>query len=378
MILRQRIIWGLATPLVEKAAWRNFCQVIGSDASQVIHNDSSQVTASDSNQVIQNDAQKFSVLSFYHLKPLVKPSEIRQDVEDFLRDHSAKGRVYIHNQGVNASMCVPQEHKNVVEKYFCKLLDVKPSSLRVSALPSSAQVSPKLRVSNRKLLEGASEWLLGDERGKHVGPDEWNRALREEVSQGKAILMDVRNQYEWEVGRFKGAESPGVDHFKQFPDLAEKLEKKVDKEETPLLMYCTGGIRCEVFSSLLISRGWKDVRQLEGGVLAYGESSDTSEWEGNLFVFDDRLVVPIDGVVGGELDQPIAKCVFCGTVAEMCFNCNSMRLVLNHLVEVTNTKNKFRCNAVFVACPSCAHTHKGCCSEECSKHTKQHFIPRNR
>ena len=93
-------------------------------------------------------------------------------------------------------------------------------------------------------------------------------------------------------------------------------------------MYCTGGIRCEVFSSLLLSRGWKDVRQLEGGVLAYGESSDTSEWEGNLFVFDDRLVVPIDGVAGGKLDRPIAKCVFCGTVAEMCFNCNSMRLVI--------------------------------------------------
>merc|ERR1712210_300067 len=70
---------------------------------------------------------------------------------------------------------------------------------------------------------------------------------------------------------------------------------------------------------------------------------------------------PIDGAVGGELDQPIAKCVFCGTVAEMCFNCNSMR-----------------CNSVFVACPSCAHTHKGCCSEECSKHTTRHFIPRNR
>jgi len=345
MILRQRFFWGLATPLVEKAAWRNFCQVIGSDSSQVI----------------ANESEKFSVLSFYHLKPLDKPSEIRQEVEDFLKDHLAKGRVYIHKQGVNASMCVPQEHKDVVEKYFCNLLDIEPSSLRVSALPSSAQVSPRLKVSNRKLLEGATKWLFGEERGKHVGPDEWNRALREEVGQGKAILMDVRNQYEWEVGRFKGAENPGVDHFKHFPDIAEKLEKRVDKEETPVLMYCTGGIRCEVFSSLLLSRGWKDVRQLEGGVLAYGEGSDTSEWEGNLFVFDDRLVVPIDGVVGGDLDQPIAKCVFCGTVAEMCFNCNSMR-----------------CNSVFVACPSCAHTHKGCCSEECSKHTKQHFIPRNR
>ena len=359
MILRQRILWGLTTPLVEKAAWRNFCQVIGSG---------------DSSQVIASDSQKFSVLSFYHLKHLAKPSEIRQDVEDFLKDHSAKGRVYIHRQGVNASMCVPQEHKDAVEKYFCNLLNVEPSSLRVSALPSSAQVSPRLRVSNRKLLEGATEWLFGEERGKHVGPEEWNRALREEVSQGKAILMDVRNQYEWEVGRFKGAENPGVDYFKYFPDIAEKLERKVDKEETPMLMYCTGGIRCEVFSSLLLSRGWKDVRQLEGGVLAYGEGSDTSEWEGNLFVFDDRLVVPIDGAVGGELDQPIAKCVFCGTVAEMCFNCNSMRSVFN----LNRIYSLFRCNSVFVACPSCAHTHKGCCSEECSKHTTRHFIPRNR
>jgi len=345
MILRQRKFFGLATSLVEKAVWRNFCQVIGSDLGQVT----------------SGDSQKFSVLSFYHLKPLARPSDIRQDVEAFLKDHSAKGRVYIHRQGVNASMCVPKEHKKVIEKYFCDLLDVDSSTLKISELPSSSQVSPRLRVSNRKLLEGATEWLFGEERGKHVGAEEWNRALREEVSTGKALLMDVRNQYEWEVGRFKGAENPGVNHFKNFPKIAEDLENIVDKKNTPVLMYCTGGIRCEVFSSLLLSRGWKDVRQLEGGVLAYGEGSDTSEWEGNLFVFDDRLVVPIDGVVGGDLDQPIAKCVFCGTVAEMCFNCNSMR-----------------CNAVFVACPSCAHKHKGCCSEECSKHTKHHFIPRNR
>ena len=88
--------------------------------------------------------------------------------------------------------------------------------------------------------------------------------MREEVSTGKALLMDVRNQYEWEVGRFKGAENPGVNHFKNFPEIAEDLENRVDKKNTPVLMYCTGGIRCEVFSSLLLSRGWKDVRQLEG------------------------------------------------------------------------------------------------------------------
>ena len=116
MILRQRKFLGLATPLVEKAVWRNFCQVIGSDLGQVT----------------SGDSQKFSVLSFYHLKPLANPSDIRHDVEAFLKDHSAKGRVYIHRQGVNASMCVPKEHKKVVEKYFCDLLDVDSSTLKIS------------------------------------------------------------------------------------------------------------------------------------------------------------------------------------------------------------------------------------------------------
>jgi len=191
-----------------------------------------------------------------------------------------------------------------------------------------------------------------------VDGEEWNRILRH---QPNVVLLDVRNGYEWDVGRFKGAKRPQVTKFKHFSHIADELESFHDKSNTSVLMYCTGGIRCEVFSSLMKSKGWQDVKQLEGGVLGYSTTEDTDQWEGNLFVFDDRLVVPIDGKVGGSKDIPVARCIYCGVLAEMCFNCNNKK-----------------CNKVFVSCLPCAKTHLACCSPECRDSADDHFIARNR
>merc|ERR1719228_2610346 len=144
--------------------------------------------------------------------------------------------------------------------------------------------------------------------------------------------------------------------------MVEEVMDTVKNDERKVLMYCTGGIRCEVFSSLLVKQGLQEVYQLKDGVLGYGEGSleETKHWEGNLFVFDDRLVVPIDGVVGGEKDNPVSVCKHCGTLAEMVYNCNHLR-----------------CNEVHVSCMECAADMQGCCSEVCREDTKHHFVARN-
>jgi len=219
--------------------------------------------------------------------------KVREEVEEFLRRHEARGRVYVHGQGVNASLCVPAHYEALVRSYFTSLLSSPGEELLLSATPSHHPLAARLRVSNRKLVEGLGSGFHLAPRGRHVTGEQWNTALREEYP----VILDVRNSYEWEVGRFRGASRPAATHFRSLPALvAEELGGRC-RESTPVLMYCTGGIRCEVFSSILVSEGWRDVRQLEGGVLRYGEGEDTAEWEGNLFVFDDRMVVPIDGVL---------------------------------------------------------------------------------
>ena len=175
-------------------------------------------------------------------------------------------------------------------------------------------------------------------------------------------MLDIRNDYEWDVGRFKQAERPEVSKFRDFPRLAAEVAERVKGQDRKVMMYCTGGIRCEVFSSLLRQRGVDQVYQLQDGVLGYGEGSaeETRHWEGNLFVFDDRMVVPIDGVVGGEKDSPVSRCRHCGEVTEMVYNCHGLS-----------------CNAVFVSCLQCAADMQGYCSKSCMEGAKEPFKPRN-
>ena len=170
------------------------------------------------------------------------------------------------------------------------------------------------------------------------------------------------------MGRFKQAERPKFRKFNQFPDLVKEVVEKVKNSEEgtekKVMMYCTGGIRCEVFSNLLIKEGIKNVYQLKDGVLSYGSGSveDSRHWEGNLFVFDDRMVVPIDGVVGGDKDDPVSVCKFCSEVTPMVYNCTS-----------------FHCRNIFVCCTACAEVMQGFCSNDCRSVTpaEHRFAARN-
>ena len=107
------------------------------------------------------------------------------------------------------------------------------------------------------------------------------------------LLLDVRNDYESAIGHFEGAERPPIKTFREFPDYAEALAKQKNPQKTKVMMYCTGGIRCEVYSALLKEKGFEEVYQLHGGVINYGHKMGNKHWKGKLFVFDDRLSVPI-------------------------------------------------------------------------------------
>ena len=176
-------------------------------------------------------------------------------------------------------------------------------------------------------------------KGQHLMADEWNELMDDPNS----ILIDMRNHYESEIGHFKGAIAPDVDTFASSLDIIDNMmEKHKDKN---IMMYCTGGIRCEKASAWYKHQGYKNVYQLEGGIIKYARDIKKKELEnkyiGKNFVFDERL--------GEAISQDvIAQCHQCGEPCDTHVNCKNVA-----------------CNLLFIQCEKCANEHEGTCSTDC-------------
>lgn len=209
--------------------------------------------------------------------------------------------------------------------------------------PHHENVFPRQTVKYRKQLVAIDEEVDLSQGGDKISPASW-RALLEEKK--RPLLLDVRNSYEWEVGRFEGAECPPCETFREFKEYTEKLKDQVDPSSTPVMMYCTGGIRCELYSAILKKGGFQHVYQLDGGVIGYGLKEGSAHWMGKLFVFDDRLTVPISE----EPTPTIGTCRDCGTPSDSYYNCANME-----------------CNLLYISCRPCLDARKGCCSTACTE-----------
>jgi UPF0176 protein len=173
--------------------------------------------------------------------------------------------------------------------------------------------------------------------GTHLEPQEFAEMMHED----DVVVLDVRSNYESGLGRFKGAIVADIDNFRDFPEYIKNLEQYKDKK---VMTYCTGGIKCEKASALLLEAGFKNVYQLHGGIIKYGKEMQGKDFEGNCYVFDNRVSIPVNSV------NPtiISKCRICGTAS-------------THMVNCANAE----CNEHFVLCESCGDKMKGCCSEAC-------------
>ena len=173
----------------------------------------------------------------------------------------------------------------------------------------------------------------------HLSPEEWKRAIEEE----DVVLFDVRNDYESAVGRFKNAITPPIQNFR---DLPEALRKYGHLKEKKVLMYCTGGIRCEKASALFQREGFREVYQLDGGIVTYGERVGDEHWEGDCFVFDERMAVPVGKA---ECGPSIAVCLHTGKSGAELTNCVDS---FCHRLFPVNLK-AVEANPEFGYCPDC-------------------------
>jgi UPF0176 protein len=224
-----------------------------------------------------------TIIAFYKFVPLGDFEKLKKPLLEFLNTHSIRGTILLAPEGINGTVSGSSE---AIEKLIARLHgDARLSDLEFKFSQFDRQPFQKTKVKLKKEIISFGKALTPDQPvGIYVTPQEWNRLLDDE----NVVVVDTRNNYEVEVGTFPGAINPNTDSFRQLIDFVEnELDSNKDAK---IAMYCTGGIRCEKFSSYLLEKGYKDVYHLKGGILKYLETvpADENRWQGTCYVFDDR------------------------------------------------------------------------------------------
>jgi UPF0176 protein len=237
-----------------------------------------------------------NVVSFYRFTDVADPAKIRARLLTLCEKSGLLGTILVAAEGVNGTLAGDGA---AIQSVFDWLQDQLSPDSPIDGRWTESTDAPfrRMRVKVKKEIVtlGRPDIRPDKVTGKHVGVDEWN-AL---ISDPDTLVIDTRNQYEFEVGTFKNATDPETDSFRGFPDYAKKLAETDPNRR--LAMFCTGGIRCEKATALMIELGFSDVYQLQGGILNYLENvaDDKNLWEGECFVFDTRVAVDRDRAEGG-------------------------------------------------------------------------------
>ncbi|HET8854348.1 MAG TPA: rhodanese-related sulfurtransferase [Salinimicrobium sp.] len=283
-------------------------------------------------------------LSFYQYAQIGNPQLFRNHL--FLAWHQMDvlGRIYVAHEGINAQLSVPARNFEAFKNFIDNIYFLQNVRLNIAIehdLKSFLKL--KVKVRDKIVADGLNDATFDvTKRGVHVNAEKFNRLLEDP----NTLLVDMRNHYESEIGHFEGAITPDVDTFRDSLDLIEE-QLKDHKEDKNLVMYCTGGIRCEKASAYYKHKGFKNVFQLEGGIIEYARQVQNlklpNKFRGKNFVFDHRRGERIS-------DDIISNCHQCGKRCDEHVNCANEA-----------------CHLLFIQCADCAAKMNNCCSEECSE-----------
>ena len=290
---------------------------------------------------IKSSSEKRTTISFYKYAKIGNPQLFRDHIFYHWSDKGVLGRIYVAHEGINAQISILTDELTSFKDALNDILFLENVRLNY-AVDDDGKSFFKLsiKVKQKIVADGLNDDLFDVSKpGEYLDVENFNNLTDSEDT----ILIDMRNHYESEVGHFKGAWCPDVDTFRdQLPLVVNELEDQKDKT---VVMYCTGGIRCEKASAYLKHKGFKDVYHLEGGIIKYArdakEKGLKNKFIGKNFVFDERLNERIT-------DDVIACCHQCGESFD----------------DHTNCKNK-ACNLLFIQCVKCAEKFEGTCSDAC-------------
>ncbi len=237
-----------------------------------------------------------NVVSFYRFTDIDDPLPLCDDLQELCEKHGLLGTVLVAKEGVNGTLAGREKELQSILRWLEKELAlIEPINGRWTEADEAPFRRMRIKVKNEIVTLGRPDITPQTKTGKHIEPDEWNKLIVDPDT----LIIDTRNHYEIEVGSFPNAIDPGTDSFRQFPEFAENLAG-ADKDR-PLAMFCTGGIRCEKATALMLDLGFSEVNQLKGGILNYLErvSDKDNRWHGECFVFDTRVAVDRDLAEGG-------------------------------------------------------------------------------
>ncbi|GLC36573.1 hypothetical protein PLESTM_000461600 [Pleodorina starrii] len=312
------------------------------------------------------DPSAYCVLNFYHLTPIADPQATVEEHRRFIErlGLDIRGRIYISSQGMNSQYGGTVEHATTYAEWVKQQPGFQ--GLFYTVWPADGHAFPKLRLKYKpnliSLAGGMEAMPITDPaaRATPLEPAKW----KEMIAQAKdkdIVVLDVRNDYEWDAGHFEGAERPAEEVFAETP-VGE------GEQEVPgyLKMYCTGGIRCDVYSTFLRKKGYNNLYTLEGGVQNYFRQEGGAHWKGSLFVFDARMAIPASSEGGADAPTSAHRASAVGAeagalrAAVPCSLCGSPDSQLPHV----NCAN-IDCNELFIACAACKQRFDGCCCEAC-------------
>ena len=288
-------------------------------------------------------ASPYQVLLYYFYNSFPDPEGYREEHLALCKKLGLLGRILIGKEGINGTLSGTPENCNAYREYMDNHPLTKGMEWKVDDV--DAHQFPRLSIKVREEIVplGLKEEDFSPQEctGTHVSPQEWQKMMEQEDT----VLLDARNQYEWELGHFKGALLPEVDSFRELTDWVR--DNKEQLEGKKVMTYCTGGIRCEKFSGFLKKEGLGDIYQLHGGIVTYGKDPQTQGdgWLGSCYVFDKRIKVPINSTDSATV---ISKCCHCDKPSERYRNCAWSP-----------------CNARHFSCESCDEATGGYCQDAC-------------
>lgn len=309
------------------------------------------LSAKERAELIEKAGKDRLTLSFYQYAKIENPTVFRNQLFVVWNKLDVLGRIYVAHEGINGQLSLPADRFNAFKTHLDTIPFLKDIRLNIAVEQDNMSfLKLKVKVRDKIVADGLNDDTFDvTNKGVHVGAQQFNELIEDE----NTILVDMRNHYESEIGHFKNAITPDVDTFRESLPIIED-DLKEFKENKNLVMYCTGGIRCEKASAYFKHKGFKNVFQLEGGIIEYtrqvNESQLDNKFIGKNFVFDERRSERIS-------DDVIARCHQCGAPADTHVNCANDA-----------------CHLLFIQCDACKEEMDGCCSSNCKE---VHSLPQD-
>lgn len=274
----------------------------------------------------------YRVLLYYKYVTIDDPETFAAEHLKFCKEHHLKGRILVSTEGINGTLSGTKED---TDKYIEHMhADNRFADLTFKIDEAESHAFKKMHVRPRReivALDLEEDINPREITGKYYSPKEFKAALEDE----NTVILDARNDYEYDLGHFRGAIRPDITRFRDLPEWVRNNKEQLDGKN--IVTYCTGGIRCEKFSGWLVKEGFENVGQLHGGIATYGKDPETKGqyWDGKMYVFDERISVDVN-----QIDKTvIGKEHFDGTPCERYINCANPECNKQILVPKKMKKN---------------------------------------